>query len=94
MDLVETLDSARALWMLRTFPFIGPVTQFHLARNIGLNFAKPDVHMKKAAAICGYPETEDGVFQFVREISKATGERKGVIDFVIWKYMESHPQGC
>ena len=30
---------------LKTFKFIGDTTCYHLAKNIGLNFAKPDRHL-------------------------------------------------
>ena len=32
-----------------TLPWIGPITKFHLAKNLGSNVAKPDVHMLRLA---------------------------------------------
>jgi len=83
---VESMDSP---WLarLRRFGYIGPTTQFHLARNIGLDFAKPDRWLKRAAGFCGYDETPRGVRDFVDYICNGTGERPGVVDYVIWRYL-------
>jgi hypothetical protein len=91
IDMVATLDGDKVLRMLRTFPYIGPITQYHLARNLGLDFPKPDIHLCRAAAKFGYPPNEEWVFRFVDVIANFTSERPGTIDYVIWKYMESHP---
>ncbi|MFH1140660.1 MAG: hypothetical protein V1724_03085 [Chloroflexota bacterium] len=78
-----------ALNPLRAFPFIGKVTQYELAKNIGLDVPKPDRQMRCAAQHCGLPATEEGVLDLVWCITQATNERPGVIDYVIWRYMVS-----
>lgn len=35
--------------MLGALPWIGPVTKHHLAKNLGIDTAKPDVHMERLA---------------------------------------------
>ena len=39
---------------LTTLPWIGDITKFHLARNLGLDYAKPDRHMVRLAVQFGY----------------------------------------
>jgi hypothetical protein len=44
---------------LREFPYIGPITAFHLAKNLGFNTAKPDRHMNRPCAAAGFARVED-----------------------------------
>ena len=37
------------LEFLESLPWIGPVTRYHLAKNLGADEAKPDVHMERLA---------------------------------------------
>jgi len=39
---------------LRSFPYIGGVTAFHLAKNLGADLAKPDRHLSRLAAAQGF----------------------------------------
>lgn len=34
---------------LATLPYIGSITKYHLARNLGADYAKPDVHLNRLA---------------------------------------------
>jgi hypothetical protein len=70
---------------LQTFPYIGPITVWHLAKNIGCDVAKPDRHLVQTASSFGF----DCVHKFCREISKSTGEKVSVIDIIIWRYCSS-----
>ena len=70
---------------LRRLPYVGPVTVWHLAKNIGCDVAKPDRHLVRVASEFGF----DCVHTFCGEISEATGERVGVVDIVIWRYCAS-----
>lgn len=67
---------------LRALPYIGPVTQFHLAKNIGLDVAKPDRHLVRMAALFGYSTAED----FCREVAAEVGYKVGVVDLVFWRF--------
>ena len=44
---------------LQQFPYIGPATSFHLAKNIGLPLAKPDRHLQRMAKSFGYERAQD-----------------------------------
>jgi hypothetical protein len=63
-------------------PYIGPVTVYHLAKNIGLDVAKPDRHLVRIAQLAGYPD----VHSFCEEISEMTGDRISVVDIVYWRF--------
>jgi len=64
------------------FPFIGPATSFHLAKNLGLDVAKPDRHLTRIASNVGYPSVEN----LCTEIAKITGEKISVVDIVLWRF--------
>ncbi len=73
---------------MEELPFIGETTKFHLARNLGLDVAKPDRWMKRLAKKLGFPPTVDGVNSMVKKFQLATGEKIGVIDAVLWRACE------
>ncbi|MBI4202460.1 MAG: hypothetical protein HY532_05030 [Chloroflexi bacterium] len=88
---VDYLQEAKNQDGTKTFPFMGHTTKYLPARNVGLDCAKPDVHMKRAAGHCGHSPTKNGVITFVEAIRGGTEERLGVIDYVIWEYMRHRP---
>lgn len=62
---------------LRQFPFIGPVTVFHLAKNIGIPVAKPDQHLKRLARASGFTDVQDFCQAIANQI--ATKYRKLIL---------------
>jgi hypothetical protein len=74
-EQVEYLDS---------LPHIGPITKLHLAQNIGLEVAKPDVHLQRVAKRFGY----ESVQEMCEVIAAVTGERVRTVDLVIWRRCE------
>ncbi len=64
------------------FPFIGPTTSYHLAKNIGFNVAKPDRHLVRVANAAGYANPHD----LCSDLSKIVGDDINIIDLVIWRY--------
>jgi len=67
---------------LRRFPFLGPATSYHLAKNIGLPVAKPDRHLCRIAEATGF-ETPN---ELCNEIAQALGENISVVDLVLWRF--------
>ena len=67
---------------LQQFPFIGPATSYHLAKNIGFAVAKPDRHLRRMAEKLGYNDVQ----QLCADISQLTGEPIPVVDIVLWRY--------
>lgn len=75
---------------LRSLPYIGPITAFHLAKNLGLPFAKPDRHLQRLAARIGYESVQD----LCHDVADVTGDSVQVVDLVLWRYCErlgAHP---
>jgi hypothetical protein len=67
---------------LRTFSYIGPTTAFHLAKNLGLDVAKPDRHLLRVCSATGFGSPEN----LCSAISRETGEKIAVVDLVIWRF--------
>ncbi len=67
---------------LRQFPFLGPVTSIHLAKNIGLSVAKPDRHLIRLVSRLGYKNVQ----VLCEDISRATDDPVPVIDIVLWRF--------
>ncbi len=67
---------------LESLPWIGPITKYHLARNIGLDFVKPDRHLVRVAKAFNYPDPHI----MCTQLSEQVGERIGVVDVILWRY--------
>jgi hypothetical protein len=75
---LEWAEAGDQLAYLETLPHIGPITKFHLARNLGLDVCKPDRHLVRIAS----PETPATLCE---RIAADTGDRIGLVDCVIWR---------
>lgn len=67
---------------LQEFPYIGPITVYHLAKNIGLPVAKPDRHLTRIANAEGYSDVQ----AFCKHISYLCGDPVPVVDIVLWRF--------
>lgn len=67
---------------LITFPFIGKATCYHLAKNIGLTYAKPDRHLIRISHKIGFNSPEE----LCTYLSTYISEKVQVIDLVLWRY--------
>ncbi len=67
---------------LTKFPYIGPTTSFHLAKNLGLQVAKPDRHLKRIANILGYNDPQE----LCSDIASISSDKISVVDIVLWRY--------
>ena len=85
---LRELPDATRLEFLDSLPFIGPVTKYHLARNLGLDYAKPDVHLARLAKRYGF----DDVNEMCATIASKVRERVGVVDLVLWRFCEQGGQ--
>lgn len=66
---------------LEELPFIGPITRYHLARNIGLlDYIKPDLHLVRMAANWKF----ENPLELCKEIQKEHKLPLGIIDLVLW----------
>jgi hypothetical protein len=78
---------AAPLTELQRLPFIGPVTVWHLAKNLGLDVAKPDRHLARISSAFGFHDAD----QFCTAIARVVGERRKVVDLIVWRYLADHP---
>jgi hypothetical protein len=67
---------------LRMLPYMGPATSRHLAKNLGIDTAKPDRHLVRVAKATGYGSA-DSLCEYVASI---VGDTVAVVDLVIWRF--------
>jgi len=65
---------------LETLPWIGSITKYHLAKNLGMDACKPDRHLVRIAKQFNTTPAE-----LCRKISDAIGDRVATVDYVIWR---------
>lgn len=75
---IET-DELR-LSFCESLPWIGGITKFHLAKNFGVNVAKPDVHLERLAKVYGVTPQALCV-----QLAAVTGYRAATIDLLLWR---------
>jgi len=73
---------------LQKLPYIGPITCFHLGKNLGLNVVKPDRHLVRAAKSA----RARSVQELCEAIQQVVGDPIAVIDLVIWRYATINPR--
>lgn len=80
-DLFDSfLSDDDALAFCAELPFVGPVTRYHLAKNLGADVAKPDVHLARLAKREGVTPQ-----QLCQRLAAATGYRAATIDTILWR---------
>lgn len=67
---------------LQTLPYIGSITAYHLAKNLGLPVVKPDRHLQRIAKAAGFSSPRE----LCELISHRVGEPVQVVDVVLWRY--------
>ena len=71
--------------LLKELSYVGPVTCFHLARNIGLlQYVKPDLHLVRMAEHWGYSDC----VEMCRDVQPGDLPL-GIVDLIFW-YSASH----
>lgn len=82
---LKQIDSVdKKLEFLDSLPMIGAATKYHLARNLGLDVAKPDVHLLRVAQNFNFTDVQE----MCQIISRATNERVGLVDVTLWRACE------
>ena len=76
----QYLEADDKVEALRALPFIGQVTALHLAKNLGADTAKPDVHMERLAR-----REQTTTAQLCARLSQDTGYRVATIDTILWR---------
>lgn len=76
--LKEYLAAGDKLAWIHALPWIGDITKWHLAKNLGHDCAKPDRHLMRIAGAVD-------VHEFCARIAKEAGDRVATVDLVIWR---------
>lgn len=74
------LEATDKLEFLALLPYIGEITKYHLAKNLGLDVVKPDRHLVRIAK--KFSMTPNALCQ---KLSKETGYRIGTVDLILWR---------
>lgn len=78
---------AAPLTEIQRSPHIGPVTVWRPGKNLGLDVAKPDRHLTRVSLALGFHDAE----QFCTAIARAIGERRKVVELIVWRYLADNP---
>lgn len=73
-------DAEDKIAFLMTLPWIGPVTAWHLQKNLGGDHAKPDVHMERLAR-----RDKTTTERLCRRLAGEAGYKVATIDTILWK---------
>ncbi len=73
---------SEVLEILDALPWIGPITKYHLAKNLGFQVAKPDRHLLRITKHFDYPDVQ----AMCTEIGNSTGDSIPVVDLILWRY--------
>jgi len=68
------------LEFLKSLPYIGNITKYHLAKNLGIDMVKPDRHLVRIAE-----KENKNPHELCKEISDLIGDSLAVVDTVIWR---------
>lgn len=79
-------NTKNILKFLESLPHIGKITKYHLARNLGVDIAKPDRHLVRISEFFGYKDVQ----KFCKAIAEQVHEKIGVVDLVFWRFAELH----
>ena len=89
----ELRPSLRTVDDLARLPYIGEITKFHIARNIGLiSCAKPDLHLCRWCKKITGRDDEAIVPIVTQALADRVSRKQGTVDFALWVWL-SHTQG-
>lgn len=72
-------DQGKLAWLGR-LPYIGEITRYHLAKNFGVDVAKPDRHLVRIAAHFG-----ETTHSLCARLARESGDRINTVDVVLWR---------
>ena len=72
---------------LQTLPYIGAITVLHLAKNLGLNVAKPDRHLARVSRYLGFANASD----LCAVVGERFDQETKVVDLVLWRFLADNP---
>jgi hypothetical protein len=66
-----------------TLPSIDPVTRYRIAKNLGIDCAKPDIWLSRVADASG-----EDVQTLCRRLALQSGDTVATVDSIIWRVCE------
>lgn len=78
-EFVEIKTDDDRLAFLGRLPWIGEVTKYHLAKNFGVDVAKPDIHLNRIATVEG-----STAHDMCKRLAQQTGYRVATVDLILW----------
>jgi hypothetical protein len=81
-DVLRERILANPLSELQRFSYIGAITVFHLAKNIGVSIAKPDRHLTRLCHAAGFAQ----VGELCHCIASFVGDDISKVDTVLWRF--------
>ncbi|WP_171182274.1 hypothetical protein [Ruegeria sp. HKCCD8929] len=78
----KTTDTERLEYLAR-LPWIGPITKYHLAKNLGVDCAKPDRWLVRLAE-----HFQTDPHALCAKLSEESGDRIATVDLVLWRAAE------
>jgi len=76
----QYLESENKLEFCGALPWIGDITKYHLVKNLGENYIKPDRHLVRIAK-----SFNTDPFKLCQDLSDITGDRLHTVDVVLWR---------
>ncbi|WP_144223451.1 hypothetical protein [Mesorhizobium amorphae] len=73
-------DAAEKVEYCSTLPYMGRITKFHLAKDCGVDVAKPDVHLQRLADRVGL-----SVQEMCERFSLLSKYRVATVDVILWR---------
>ncbi|MBT4292500.1 hypothetical protein HOD41_07390 [bacterium] len=73
-------DAENKIEFCKSLPWIGDITKYHLAKNLGVDCIKPDRHLVRIAKQYGVD-----VFEMCEKLSDRIGDKIRTVDLVIWR---------
>lgn len=87
-DIVMNSIKYNGLDYISKFPYMGPATSCHFAKNLGLSLAKPDRHLLRITQKLGYLSPQE----LCNTIAEYTGDKVSVVDLVLWRFATIKPR--
>lgn len=87
--VLATRDVERLVDWCGSLPFVGDDTKFQLAKNFGVDCAKPDIWLSRLAGFPDRPRKPVGVrfpacMALCRPLAEAAGDRIATVDTLLW----------
>lgn len=79
---IKSKIATEGIEFIQTLPYMGQATSFHLAKNLGIEVAKPDRHLNRIAKALGFK----GPSELCKQLSITISEKASLIDLVLWRY--------